>query len=65
MFNKYPITLSQDINRNLYNNFRDVDNTDQLVNDYLYNSSIVFKFKEGAEYNDLIMRTINEVLKKI
>jgi hypothetical protein len=65
MINKYPTTLSQDVNRNLNAVVREIDNTDQLMNDYLYNSEIVFKFRDSGEYNDLIMRSINEVLRKI
>lgn len=65
MINKYPTTLNQDVNRNLNAVVREIDNTDQLMNDYLYNSEIIFKFRDSGEYNDLIMRSINEVLRKI
>lgn len=62
---KYPITQSQEVNRNVNNSIREIDNTDQPLNDYLFNSAISFKFRESGEYNDLIMRLINEILKKI
>lgn len=62
---KYPITQSQEVNRNVNNSIREIDNTDQPLNDYLFNSAIIFKFRDSGEYNDLIMRLINEILKKI
>ena len=62
---KYPITQSQEVNRNVNNSIREIDNTDQPLNDYLFNSAINFKFRENGDYNDLIMRLINELLKKI
>lgn len=65
MLNKYPMTLSQEVNRTVNTSIREIDNTDQLTNDYVYNSPVAFKFRETGEYNDLIMKTINEVQKKI
>lgn len=65
MLNKYPMTLSQEVNRTVNSSIREVDNTDQLSNDYIYNSPVAFKYRETGEYNDLIMKTINEVQKKI
>lgn len=65
MLNKYPQTLSQDVNRNVHNTIKDVNHTNLLVNDYLYNSSVVFKYRENGEYNDCIMKSLNEVLNKI
>jgi hypothetical protein len=65
MLNKYPMTLSQEINRSVNSSIREIDNTDQLSNDYIYNSPVAFKYRETGEYNDLIMRIINEVLNKI
>ena len=62
MLNKYPMTLSQEINRNLNNSVREFDDTDNISNNYLYKSNVVFKYRESGEYNDLIMRTINEAI---
>jgi hypothetical protein len=62
---KYPITQLQEVNRNFHNAIREVDNTDQPQNDYVFNSAVCFKFRESGEYNDLIMRLINEIIKKI
>jgi hypothetical protein len=62
---KYPITQSQEVNRNVNNVVREIDNTDQPQNDYLFNSGVCFKFRESGEYNDLIMRLLNEIIKKI
>jgi hypothetical protein len=62
---KYPITQSQEVNRNVNNSIREIDNTDQPINDYLFNSSVCFKFRDSGEYNDLIMILINEILTKI
>jgi hypothetical protein len=65
MLNKYPLTLSQDINRNVNASIREVDNSDQLANDYLTASPLPWRYRESGEYNDLIMLTLNEVLTKI
>lgn len=59
------MTLCQEVNKNLNNSIRQIDNTDNIENNYLYKSEVVFKYRENAEYNDLIMRTINEAIKKI
>lgn len=45
MFDKYPMTLFQDINRNFNSKIREIDNTDQVANDYLYNSAVAFKYR--------------------
>jgi hypothetical protein len=62
---KYPITQSQEVNRNVNSTVTETDNTDQPFNDYLSGSKVHFKFRESGEYNDLIMMLINEILKKI
>jgi hypothetical protein len=43
----------------------EMDNSEQLQNDYLYNSNIHFKFRDSGEYNDLIMKTLNSVIMRI
>lgn len=43
----------------------EMDKSDQLQNDYLYNSNIHFKFRDSGEYNDLIMKTLNSVIMRI
>jgi hypothetical protein len=62
MLNKYPMTLSQEINRNLNNSIREFDDTDNVAHSFLHASSVVFKYRESGEYNDLIMRTINQAI---
>lgn len=65
MLSKYPMTLSQDVNRSVNSAIREIDNTDQLSNDYVYTSPVVFRFRESADYTDLIMRMLNDVLRKL
>jgi len=65
LVNKYPVTVAPDINRNFTSSIQEIDNSDQMMNDYLYNTDIVFKFRDNGEYNDLIMRSINEVIRRI
>jgi hypothetical protein len=45
MLTKYPMTLSQDVNRTVNASIREIDNTDQLSNDYVYTSPVVFRFR--------------------
>jgi hypothetical protein len=59
MLNKYPITLDQEINKNVSMAIKEVNYSGELVNDYLYNSTINFVLRETGEYNDLIMRSVN------
>lgn len=65
MLNKYPITLDHEINKNVSMAIKEVNYSGELVNDYLYNSTINFALRETAEYNDLIMRSVNEIITKI
>ena len=65
MLNKYPMTLSLDINRNVNTSVREVDNTEQPCFDYLNDCSVSFRFRESGDYSDLIMRVVNEVLRKV
>lgn len=59
------MTLDHEINKNVNSAIKEIDKSGELVNDYLYNSSINFVLRETGEYNDLIMRSVNEVLTKI
>ncbi len=59
------MTLSQEINRNLNNAIREIDNADSPAHDFLRKSNFTFKYRETGEYNDLIMRTINEAINRI
>ena len=65
MLTKYPMTLSQDVNRAVNSAVREIDNTDQLINDYVYTSPVVFRYRESGEYSDLVMRMLNEVLRRL
>jgi hypothetical protein len=65
MLSKYPMTMSQDVNRSVNGAIREIDNTDQLSNDYVFTSPVVFRFRESADYSDLIMRMLNDLLRKL
>jgi len=64
MWHKYPMKLSQEGNRNLNKLIKEQDYTALPVNNYLSASTNRFKYRETAEYNDLIMKAINETLKR-
>ena len=43
----------------------EVDNMEALSNNYLASSGVEFEYRDDGNYNDLIMRFINEVKDKI
>lgn len=59
MWHKYPMKLSQEVNRNLNKMVKEVDNTLRPANDYISDTGFRFKYRENADYNDLIMKSIN------
>jgi hypothetical protein len=64
MWHKYPMTVSQEVNRNLNRVVKEVDHRNLPENSYLNNVNFAFKYRETGEYNDFIMKTINEVLRR-
>ena len=59
---KYPLTESTEINKKLEEIVREVDNIESLDNNYFTHSDIVFEYREEGNYNDLIMRMINDLM---
>jgi hypothetical protein len=45
MLSKYPMTLCQEVSRNLNNSIREIDDTDNIANNFLYKSNVVFKLR--------------------
>ena len=58
---KYPLTYSTEVNKKLEELVYEVDNIEALSNNYLISSKVVFEYRDDGNYNDLIMRFINEV----
>lgn len=46
MLNKYPMTLDHEINKNVCSAIKEIDYSGDLINDYLYNSPIIFSLRE-------------------
>lgn len=42
---KYPLTLSNDVNKALDKELETTNNLDQLANDFLYTNGIIFKYR--------------------
>lgn len=59
---KYPLTDSTEINKNLEGAIREIDNSEALSNNYFTNSKIVFEYRDSANYNDLIMLMLNDLM---
>jgi hypothetical protein len=62
---KYPLTDSTEVNKKLEEVVHEVDNLESLSNNYFANTDIVFEYREDGNYNDLIMRMINDLMKNI
>lgn len=62
---KYPLTYSTEVNKKLEELVYEVDNIEALSNNYLISSKVVFEYRDDGNYNDLIMRFINEVKDRI
>ena len=62
---KYPLTHSNEVNKKLEELVYEVDNIEALSNNYLISSKVVFEYRDDGNYNDLIMRFINEVKDRI
>ena len=59
---KYPLNESTNVNRSLNRIVKEIDNNEVLSNDFFYNSDIVVEYRSNGNYNDLIMRVLNEVI---
>lgn len=62
---KYPLTESQEINKNLENTVQEIDNLGSLSNNYFAISEIMVEYRDDGNYNDLIMKMINDISSKI
>jgi hypothetical protein len=62
---KYPLTDSQETNRELERIVQEIDNMGALDNNYFTFSEVVFEYRQGGNYNDLIMRMMNDVVSRI
>ena len=59
---KYPLSDSVNTNRTLNRKVKEINNMEVLSNDFFFNSDIVFEYRENGNYNDLIMRVLNEII---
>lgn len=59
---KYPLNNSQNSNKALSKVIKEINNMEMLSNDFFYNSDIVLKYRENGNYNDIIMRVINDMV---
>ena len=59
---KYPLNNSQNANRSLSKIIKEINNMEILSNDFFFNSDIVLKYRENGNYNDIIMRVINDIV---
>ena len=59
---KYPLNNSQNANRALNKVIKEINNMEILSNDFFYNSDIILKYRENGNYNDVIMRVINDIV---
>lgn len=62
---KYPLSQSNEVSKKLQQAVREIDNLDAIRNDYFYTSSIQFSYRENGNYNDLIMRVLNDLMQRI
>lgn len=65
MATKYPLTESTQVNKKLYEVVHEVDHIETVDNNYFTTSPIVFELRESGNYNDLIMRVINDQISKV
>lgn len=42
-----------------------MDNLNGLSNNYFSKSNLIFEYREGGNYNDLIMKMLNDIITKI
>lgn len=58
---KYPLTDSAEVNKKLEEIVHEVDNIEALENNYMSKTDYVFEYREDGNYNDLIMKLMNEI----
>lgn len=62
---KYPLVDSTQVNKALEGAVQEIDNMGLLAHNYFANTNIVFEWREDANYNDLIMHMLNDILSRI
>ena len=62
---KYPLTHSNEVNKKLEEIVFEVNNIEALSNNYMIESEVIFDYRDDGNYNDYIMRFVNEVKDKI
>lgn len=65
MQTKYPLTESHDVNKAINQSVKPIDNREALSNDFLQKSDIVFKWDASENYNALIMKFLNWLMREI
>ncbi len=61
---KYPLSSENEVNKALKNEVKSMDKSQMLENDYVYSSEVSFEYRKDGRYEDLIMRLINELMKR-
>jgi hypothetical protein len=61
---KYPLTAESEVNKALKKSVKSIDNSQMVQNDYIYSSDVFFEYRENGRYEDLIMKFINEIMKR-
>ena len=61
---KYPLTAESEVNKALNKSVKSIDNSLMVQNDYIYSSDVFFEYRENGRYEDLIMKFINEIMKR-
>ena len=59
---KYPLSEKINVNKKLNSMVKKINNFEDLDNDFIYNSDIIWEYREDGNYNDIIMRVLNEVI---
>jgi len=65
MEKKYPLTEETDVNKALEKVVEEMNNLDQLSNDFFFNSGMMFTYRDSGNYNDIIMKVINKILGQV
>ena len=62
MKKKYPLTDNEEISKKFEREIQEKDNMEALPNNFLSTSHVVFEYREDGNYNDLIMKMLNELM---
>lgn len=67
LLTKFPMTETMVVNKALESEIKEIDNIEALENDLFYYSddSFGFEYRESGNYNDLIMKLVNQLMKRI